>query len=357
MATYLVDTENTQHWWSTCHDVMRAGDRIILFYTNNSNDLHFPLFDCISDLDIPVQFLKCACGSPNALDFQLSSYLGYLISRNPGETYYIIANDAGYDAAVAFWQHRGVDVLRVMYVRPGCLETMSVDADITAIRSDVLSKFRNIKSVRAEFDRVLPEDCKSELDRLCDIFQDVLKSARVSYRAIAFRNRLTKNYGLSRGSSLYNLLKPCVTDMFKSVPELSVGSNPSSTSHVKPDAAVASGDEQDTGISWSEFVRYVNSENVCAAYRRSVMHDFPFVTEKLGQQIMAGMAWAVISFPGTERIDRVMCFLKPLWPKNMLGSNIQTLRARFSRKMSQGVWPDFVDRHDWKISDLPVALR
>ena len=48
----------------------------------------------------------------NALDFQLSTYLGYLISENEGknETYYIVSEDKGLAILTGYWAERGENV-------------------------------------------------------------------------------------------------------------------------------------------------------------------------------------------------------------------------------------------------------
>ena len=55
---------------------------------------------------------KVEVGVKNALDFQLSTYLGYLISENEGknETYYIVSEDKGLAILTGYWAERGENV-------------------------------------------------------------------------------------------------------------------------------------------------------------------------------------------------------------------------------------------------------
>lgn len=48
----------------------------------------------------------------DALDFQLCSYLGYLIRGGSKSSYCILTNDKGFDAAVSFWAEKGIKIYR-----------------------------------------------------------------------------------------------------------------------------------------------------------------------------------------------------------------------------------------------------
>ncbi len=49
-------------------------------------------------------------GKANALDFQLVTYLGYLIAMAPKNNYYIVSQDKGFKSACQFWKERGLNV-------------------------------------------------------------------------------------------------------------------------------------------------------------------------------------------------------------------------------------------------------
>lgn len=64
--------------------------------------------------DRKIKFIHVESGKKNALDFQLSSYLGYQI-RQHGETekYFIVSNDKGYDCLINFWRERRIKINRL----------------------------------------------------------------------------------------------------------------------------------------------------------------------------------------------------------------------------------------------------
>ena len=65
--------------------------------------------DAIEDIMRKQAIFSCIevyAGSGNALDFQLSSYLGYLIGLGyENANFYIVSNDKGYDCLCDFWQN------------------------------------------------------------------------------------------------------------------------------------------------------------------------------------------------------------------------------------------------------------
>ena len=115
MATkkiYLVDTENVGSTWKDLLPIKMGADQILLFFTENSPNVSY------SDLQLILQFpdrfemIKCNPGK-NGLDFQLVSYLGYLLKTASKSNYVIVSNDNGFDAVVKFWQERGMSVSRM----------------------------------------------------------------------------------------------------------------------------------------------------------------------------------------------------------------------------------------------------
>ena len=59
-----------------------------------------------------IQYCKVHTGVKNALDFQLASYLGYII-RDNGEAqcnYFIVSKDNGYSSLLHFWEERGITI-------------------------------------------------------------------------------------------------------------------------------------------------------------------------------------------------------------------------------------------------------
>lgn len=368
MAVYLVDTENTSYWWTSCCASMRPGDKIILFYTEHSNGLFYGAFDGLSELDLNVQFVHTYCGPASALDFQLSSYLGYLISKDGGSTYYIVANDAGYDVVVSFWKKRGVDVLRIMVQRPGCHETMSGDSGVTAVRSDVMPAYGESRDIRERLGKIL-SGSKYAVSEIAGIIDGTLRTAPGNRRAIALRNALTKTYGLYDGSAAYALVREYTQELFKSSvrtqPEAGNGTDqgpeerPQGVQDGEPGhATVPAGNGAPGGkaYTWDEFVTYVNTQQLCSVYRTALLRDFPDLQDGTVKFIMAAMAWAVQHAGKTERIKKVWPVVCRKLPGTMSQKKRTALRTRLGRKLTTGAWPACLTE-PMGVDGLPAGLK
>ena len=78
---YLVDTENVHSVWVKFLSSLTSDDEMVLFYTANSQGLSYSDLDALRTGNYNFRMIKCFTGR-NGLDFQLSSYLGYLICEN-----------------------------------------------------------------------------------------------------------------------------------------------------------------------------------------------------------------------------------------------------------------------------------
>ncbi|MDE6852344.1 MAG: hypothetical protein K2J67_07635 [Lachnospiraceae bacterium] len=109
---YLVDTENVGSVWVDLIPTMAKQDCLLLFYTVNSSGISYEDLLKLAGQEQKYQMIPCFTGR-NGLDFQLVSYLGYLIKSNARAEYIIISNDIGYDAVVRFWSEKEISVTRV----------------------------------------------------------------------------------------------------------------------------------------------------------------------------------------------------------------------------------------------------
>ena len=114
MTTYhLIDTENMPYDWLRLADI-KWEDHVLLFRLKDSSKNYFTLDDLekIGNLRIYMKIIECERGKPkmNALDFQLISYLGYLIGNNVDNSIKIYTNDTGFEPAIEFWKNKGINI-------------------------------------------------------------------------------------------------------------------------------------------------------------------------------------------------------------------------------------------------------
>mgnify|MGYP004517010855 CR=1 FL=1 len=124
---FLVDSENVNDNWLMLFDMTDEDDEIIVFYTKKSPHMSYmSVIRLIENNKINIRFEECYEGT-NALDFQLVSYMGYLMgcgvacsenecdaasAETGADEYIIMSNDTGYDPAIRFWKDKGYPVRR-----------------------------------------------------------------------------------------------------------------------------------------------------------------------------------------------------------------------------------------------------
>lgn len=104
MATYLVDLENTGLAGLTGLEELSANDKVIVFYGTRTGAIAFDKHVELTKAKADVTYSKTERVAKNYLDFQLATYLGYLIGSGQERVYYIISKDKGYESCIEFWR-------------------------------------------------------------------------------------------------------------------------------------------------------------------------------------------------------------------------------------------------------------
>lgn len=108
MAVYLIDFENVTSAGISGIQRLSKEDKVYIFYTVNASNMSFTAHMNLLSSPAEVIYYNVTSGGKNALDFQLASFLGYLISRGEDKDFYIISNDKGYDHVKNFWERSGI---------------------------------------------------------------------------------------------------------------------------------------------------------------------------------------------------------------------------------------------------------
>jgi hypothetical protein len=103
MAIYLIDYENVKSNGLKGVSKLDQFDRVYIFYSVNAETLTFEVHQQINESQADVSYIKIDAGGKNALDFQLSTYLGYLVAQENEEQFYIVSDDTGFDFVIKFW--------------------------------------------------------------------------------------------------------------------------------------------------------------------------------------------------------------------------------------------------------------
>ncbi|MCR4962456.1 MAG: hypothetical protein K6B40_01090 [Firmicutes bacterium] len=110
MRVYLVDFENVHYEGLSGVMDLTGDDQVYVFYSNNGKRLTFELHQQIMQSPARFAYYEAAVGGKNALDHQLSSFLGFLIGSGPQADYFIVSKDQGYRHLIRFWQKQKEDL-------------------------------------------------------------------------------------------------------------------------------------------------------------------------------------------------------------------------------------------------------
>ncbi len=105
MKTYLVDFENVKSKGLSGIDRLTDEDHVIIFYSENSDTISFEMHCMVLQAKAEVDYMKVRVGGKNALDFQLSTLLGYLVAKGDNTHIFVISNDKGFDKLHDFWEN------------------------------------------------------------------------------------------------------------------------------------------------------------------------------------------------------------------------------------------------------------
>ena len=111
MRIILVDMENVHKL--TNINKLTANDKLILFYSDNTPPMPIDTIKAIVDTNVSSELKRVHLGVKSALDFQLSSYLGYLIATYPEAKFIIISKDKGFDVVKKFWQTEKKPIIKL----------------------------------------------------------------------------------------------------------------------------------------------------------------------------------------------------------------------------------------------------
>lgn len=81
MSYYLIDFENVRTDGVKKLEEIKNGDTIAIFYSENCKNITLDVIENLTKYNVRISCFKAKLGTKNALDFQLSSYLGYIIGQ------------------------------------------------------------------------------------------------------------------------------------------------------------------------------------------------------------------------------------------------------------------------------------
>lgn len=109
MKAFLIDFENVKSKGLEGIENLTEDDKVIIFYSENSDTITFEMHKKVLACKADIEYFKVHVGGKNALDFQLSTLLGFLVAKKEFSHIFIISNDKGFDFLHDFWSGNYVD--------------------------------------------------------------------------------------------------------------------------------------------------------------------------------------------------------------------------------------------------------
>lgn len=200
MNYYLVDYENIHNDLDNLINNTSNGDSIVLFYSETCKNISLDIISNFTSRNLKIDCFKVITGTKNALDFQLASYLGYLVGENKkAANYYIVSNDKGFDCLCEYWDSIGVSVVRI------CAQTSVVKP---VLKQNPPKTKKEVKKNNKVNNDITLEKVKeivkenSEAEFIVDVLNNSKEKTEV-------HNKISKHYKDSKKTGiLYKKLKP-----------------------------------------------------------------------------------------------------------------------------------------------------
>ena len=187
MNYFLVDYENVKTQGLNGVNKLSEEDTVCIFYSENADSLTFGLHRRLNESKANILFQRVEVGLKNALDFQLSSYLGYLIHENIDNpyNYFIVTKDKGYESLITYWKKKKINV--------------SIVVDVSG---------QNAQAIQNELESQVAELIKDKSD--APAIAKIIQSYKTKQ---GVNNGLTRQFRDGKKTSeIYNAIKPLIAD-------------------------------------------------------------------------------------------------------------------------------------------------
>ena len=211
MNYFLVDYENVRTDGIKDLKGVQEGDVMVVFYSENCKNITLDVLDSIIALKLKYSSFKVKVGTKNALDFQLTSYLGYLIGQGGMDTnYYIVSDDKGFEVVADFWKEQGIVVSCISLKAPVAVPKKE------ATKETKKAEPKKKKSKVSSKDLATLDEIKTLIGKDNEP-AEVLKVFNQYKTKVAINNGLVKHFkDTKKVSEIYKKLKPLLKTKNKS---------------------------------------------------------------------------------------------------------------------------------------------
>ncbi|MGN0677613.1 MAG: PIN domain-containing protein [Ruminococcus sp.] len=196
---YFIDYENVHKTGFNGLLNLSSNDNVIIFYSGNADKITFNLHKEIVDSKADITYFEVKAGGKNALDFQLSTYLGYLIGNKKKARCYIVSNDRGFEFVRDFWKKQGFRIEIISNINDNSPKEETPEKQIQPDNHEDLRKAFKDMNLN-----------KANLDFIISVVESNMKqnSVPLPKRKQNINSELCKKFGNDETKKIYKNLKP-----------------------------------------------------------------------------------------------------------------------------------------------------
>lgn len=158
----LIDYENVQG--INLSEMHGMDFRVKIFTGSSQSKIPIELVTSAQVLGNQLEWIRIDGNGPNALDFHIAYYLGALIAKEPGDDYFILSKDKGFDPLIKYITKRKTYCRRILAISD-VASTKGAKSNI-GDEEKVLSNIRKIeKGKRPRNKQKLKQHVKSVLGK------------------------------------------------------------------------------------------------------------------------------------------------------------------------------------------------
>lgn len=187
---FLIDYENVHTGGLTGLEELSKSDTVYVFYSENADSLTFEVMQSFSRCRAKTKYIKVGTDGQNALDFQLSSFVGYLIGKDSDARCYIVSLDKGYTNVLYFWSG--------MEKHVSLIPNIAAYKNARIKRSDILCALEPLEQLSEE-EKALVTDIVWERVRA--------GSPQIGHIRVTINNALMRQFGNERTKEIFNALR------------------------------------------------------------------------------------------------------------------------------------------------------
>ncbi|MCR5099541.1 MAG: hypothetical protein K6B14_11440 [Lachnospiraceae bacterium] len=221
MSIYLIDYENVNESGLEGVKALKSDDQVHIFYSDQIKTIPFERSIELSQSRARIEFIQTRKTAKNYLDFQLTTYLGFLIGKGEKGEVVVVSNDKGFDSVVDFWKGRNVKISRYENIanksvppraskakkgqgtkktgaaaKQTTKKTAAAGQTTDKKASDLTESWRKKVRAAVKEDKLSPGN-----------YTAVYKAIAQSNDKLDLNNRLVKAFDSTRGGALYNHVK------------------------------------------------------------------------------------------------------------------------------------------------------